>query len=338
MIYENVQLHNVEEVKPDSAIGGVLCQRVPEAIRLQLENAQGAMLMPAGVEIRLVSKGPKVTVTLSAAKLPFGGGESMPLTIFHGDYQHPKLLMVGLEPEPLEITFPFSDISLQEMERRPWAFSPRVLRICPQGQGIPGQLRFHSVEGDGMRPPDAAELPRRRGLVYGSSLSHGFSCTAAHLTYVAQMARRLGVDVCNLGVGASCFCEPAMADYIAGRKDWDFAVLEFSNMVTFGASEFTRRVEYLTKTMKATQRPTFYVSLGFDPAWEASYNGPAPIKELREILSRVVVAEGGTCAHLVEWSEIFDLSGMTPDLLHPADNGMILAGERLATIIKPFLH
>ena len=55
MIHENVELHNVAEVRQIEGRGGVRLQRVPEEVRLKLNpGAQQRMLSPANAEIRFV--------------------------------------------------------------------------------------------------------------------------------------------------------------------------------------------------------------------------------------------------------------------------------------------
>ena len=57
----------------------------------------------------------------------------------------------------------------------------------------------------------------------------------------------LEAQVFNLGMGGSCFLEPQIADFIAGRDDWDFASFELGiNMVMSGPNAvFAGKVNYL---------------------------------------------------------------------------------------------
>ena len=56
MIYNNVELHNIEEVRSIQGYDGVRLQRVPEDVRLALnEGAQLRMLQPDSAEIRFVA-------------------------------------------------------------------------------------------------------------------------------------------------------------------------------------------------------------------------------------------------------------------------------------------
>ena len=56
MIYENVELHNVAEVRSIQGRSGVRLQRVPEDVRLALnEGAQMRLLQPDNAEVRFVA-------------------------------------------------------------------------------------------------------------------------------------------------------------------------------------------------------------------------------------------------------------------------------------------
>ena len=76
MIYENVEFHNVAELREIEGASGKRLQRVPEDVRLCLnERAQERMLSPAGSEIRFVSEGETVKMTVSC---PAGSAEVFP--------------------------------------------------------------------------------------------------------------------------------------------------------------------------------------------------------------------------------------------------------------------
>src|SRR5690606_38413608 len=100
-------------------------------------------------------------------------------------------------------------------------FSARTWRLLIRG----GSVVYRGVSGEGIRPPEAADLPKLKMLAYGTSITQGAHATREHLTYASLTARRLGADLYNLGTGGSAFCENAMADHIADRNDWNLAVL-----------------------------------------------------------------------------------------------------------------
>ena len=213
-------------------------------------------------------------------------------------------------------------------------FSPKVFRLILGGpQRDP--IFFHGIEGAGIRPPKAEEVPALRYLAYGTSITHGFDAEGPHLSYVSQTARHLGADVINLGVGGSAHCEKELTDYIAARDDWHIATLALSvNMLGFSLDSFRQRVSYMVNTVAGSNpaRPvacitlfTFYQDIGVDIQRSVENGGLA--EDYRQILRDVVRDCPHKNAHLLEGTEILtDISGLTGDLIHPSDNGMIEMG------------
>jgi lysophospholipase L1-like esterase len=219
-------------------------------------------------------------------------------------------------------------------------FSPRVVRLVMRGS----QVRFHGVAGTGVRSPEAGECPALRYLTYGTSITHGANATRPYLSYAAQAARRLGADLLNFGVGGSCHCEPELADYFASRSDWQIASLALSvNMMGFTPEEFERRVRYMVHTVAGSDpsRPVACITLYpyFGDLFDAIGEGDGKPALFREILRQAVQDCPGGNAHLVEGPDILrDLGGLTPDLVHPADNGMIEMGANLAAALAPLVR
>ena len=344
MIYNNVELHNFAEAVEVPGEAGVRLQRVPESVRTRLEAASDVMLVPAGSEIRFVTDGPTARVTLSCG--PAGSGSALTIVPFFGQYDLSQRFTVreGDGPQTLEITMPEGFRSyIEQLEAKGEPFSPRVCRLMVDYGGV---VHFHGAEGEGIRPPKPAELPKVRCISYGTSITHGAAATGPHLSYVQQAARRLGVDVTNLGVGGTAFCEPALADYIASRDDWHFATLALSvNMVGgFSREVFRERVTYMVNTVAGadTSRPVACITIypyaaDFDDASDPE-GGGAKSSAFRQILRDAVAECPHPNVHIIEGSDILtDFGGLTCDLIHPADNGMIQMGENLAQRLRPLL-
>ena len=257
MITDCVEFHNVAELVEVDGTSGRRLQRVPERVRTHLnERAQERMLAAIATEIRFVSSGDTVAVTLSR---PEGTAELIP---FFGPFQVNQRHQIGPEPTRIEITRPQRLGFITSRERRGLMFSPDVWRLTLRGNGV----FYHGIEGEALRLPRPEELPARRYLSYGTSITHGSAATAGHLTYVAQTAWRLGADLINLGVGGSAYCEPELADYIAEREDWDVASLSLSvNMIGAGFtdSEFRERTSYFVNAVAGanTDRPVACITL-----------------------------------------------------------------------------
>jgi len=197
---------------------------------------------------------------------------------------------------------------------------------------------LHDIRGAGVRPPLADEVPSLRYLAYGTSITQGFDCQGPHLGYVGQTAWRLGADLINLGVGGACHCEPAFAEHIAGRTDWHIATLELSvNMRGFALDEFRRRVGYMVNTVAGADRSRPVACMTLFPFFadfglEAANGKPGGTPEqYRQALRDVVADSPHANVHLIEGPHLLkNIGGLTADLIHPSDHGMIEIGRRLA--------
>lgn len=310
---------------------GVRLQRVPETVRTKLnETAQMRMLSPACSEIRFVSDRPTVRLTLSSE----GWTDAV---VFHGVFQSDRRFSITKETQTIEITAPERLRQLCASLPKEMPFSPNVFRVMMAGDAV----HFHGMEQDGIRPPTAEELPKLRYLAYGTSITHGGCATGPHLAYVSQTARRLGADLINLGVSGSAHCEHELADYIASREDWDIATLALSvNMGEFSLEAFSERVSYMVNTVAGadTRRPVACITLYpyFDDL--DTQDRKAHATGRRRSLRDAVAACPHPNVHLFEGPDILsDLGGLTPDLIHPADNGMIQMGENLARKLRPLV-
>jgi lysophospholipase L1-like esterase len=334
---DKVELHNIAEARPVAGHEGLRLQRVPEEVRLALnEKAQERMLSPACAEIRCVCEAQTMRLTLSSA-------ETTDVVPFFGLFQSRERYTIGPEPQTIEVTMPERLALLDPAFCAGMPFSPRVASLMLAG----GPLFVHAISGEAIRPPLEAELPRMRYLAYGTSITHGAAATGPHLTYAAQTARRLGADLINLGVGGSAYCEPELADYIAARDDWHVASLALSvNMIGAGFSldEFYERVSYMVDTVAGadTARPVLCITIyphfrEYGPQF-ANPEAKGTPEEYRQRLRDAVSACPHPNVHLVEGPEILrDAGGLTVDLIHPADNGMIQMGEHLARRIAGLL-
>ena len=341
MIYQNVELHNVAEVRA-VASGGVRLQRVPEAVRIRLnEKARERVLNPDCAEIRFVSEAPVARIVVSSE-------ETTEAILFHGDFQSPGRFTITQGVQTIEVATPERLLMLDPSFRAQMAFSPRVVRLVLGGSFARAPVIFHEVQGEGIRPPVPEELPRLRYLAYGTSITHGSSATGPHLSYVAQAARRLKADVINLGVGGSAYCEHAMADYIAARDDWHLCTLALSvNMIGAGFSldAFYERVSYMVDTVAGANAGHPVACITIYPHCRdlvPQTVGPqdkGTAEEYRQRLRDAVRACPHPNVHLLEGAEILaDITGLTGDLVHPGDHGMIQMGENLAARLKPLVQ
>ena len=81
------------------------------------------------------------------------------------------------------------------------AFSPDVWRVC-MGR-FPASFIDLTTNHAPCRAPLPSEMPSRRWLAYGSSITNGASPTGHHLAYVYHAARQLRADVYNMGLSGA---------------------------------------------------------------------------------------------------------------------------------------
>lgn len=329
MIHDQVELHNVAVAHYETRCRAYRLQRVPEKIRAALNpGAQHCMLQPDNAELRYVADG-RSQVTLSS----YGNTR---VSVFFGPFDSNERVIIGKEPQTIKILPNDRLAELPSHYTAGTSFSPHVVRLIFGGPER-DPILLHQVSGEGIRPPTSAELPALRLLTYGTSITHGYFAEGPHLTYVGHAARRLGADLINLGVAGSAHCEPELADYIADRTDWHVASLSLSvNMQGFSITEFRRRVQYMVDRIAGTDdsRPIacitlypYYRDFGINPQGE--YGGIP--EEFRQSLRDAVAATGHKNAHLIEGPELLtDIGGLSADLIHPADYGMIEMGQRLS--------
>ncbi|MFB6141044.1 MAG: SGNH/GDSL hydrolase family protein [Halosimplex sp.] len=325
--FPSVSLHNVDELAPPEwAPGGSQLCRVPRAVGRELNvTARDRVRDPTGVEVRFAPESDDATVevTLSAA----GGATAH---CFWGPFQAVEPVEIGPEPTTCEFSLPERVRDLTAGDEASDAFDRRVCRIRFEAWG---PVALHDVAGPARRPRDD-EVPDRRYLAYGTSITEG-ALADPHLTYVARAATRLGVDPLNLGMAGSAFCEPAIADYLADRDDWDVATLSLSvNMANrgFTVEQFRERVDYLVDAVAGAHPETPVVPVTLFPYHADLVAGDDAERAAayREAVRSVVAESPHDNLHLVEGPDLLSTAGLHTDVLHPGDAGMIEIGRNLA--------
>ena len=339
MVDDRIQFHNVGECRPLDDRDGYRLQRVPESVRNELnEGCADRMCHPAGVELRFVPEG-SVELTLSVE--PCRDVESSSVEVFWGPLQSPEPIEIGTEPTTVELSTPESVAALDPDVLTHLRFDPRVCRVCLPGEHRGGHVFFHGVEGD-LRPPTADDLPDRRYLAYGTSITEGERASADHLTYVDRTAARLGADLINLGSCGTAYCDVAMAEHIAG-EEWDVATLALSvNMVGhFPVDIFRERAGNMVGTVAGAnpEKPVAAVTIytnASDVRTDAADDEEC--EPYREALREVVAESPHDNVHLIEGTDVLpSIAGLTTDLVHPGDGAMATMAENLAPRLADLL-
>jgi len=335
---ENIGWHNVAELVPQEG-GGLLLQRFPAAVRNDLGLSRVGRLFSSrssnGCELRVVSDAERLRVTLSTP------ADDAKVLVLRGDFSVGGGLHL-LEPGRLNficldrISFAMRTPSSMEHAR----FSPDLWRIyC-----FNAPIVFHGIEasGESFRKPTAEDQPQTRWLAYGSSITQSGQ---AYEGYVNTAALLLGVDVDNLGMGGSCCLEPSIAEFIAGRDDWDFCTLEIGvNMRgNFTNEEFESRARHFIQTILEAhpEKPVAVLSVfsnGNDHSAEPDNPYSRANRDFRTIAESLVAEFDSPNLQFLDGREIFaDLRGFNSDLLHPGPIASVRAGEKLAGRLEGYV-
>ena len=255
MIFRNIEIHNVVELRTIENRDGFEMLRVPQTVREKLQCGEQAQRMSAcatGVEFRFIMKSDVVKLRLQKKYLGDGFFNHVLhyMHIYYGGIQgtwadHSRFL----EKDTFEITIerPKNMDTLKKMAKESNdVWDPEVVRVILDC----GYYMILDVIGD-VEPPKKEQVPQKTLLTYGSSITHGSNALDQSHTWAALIARDLKMDLRNLGMAGSCVMEPEMVDFLARMGEdgeWHAAILELGvNVATYDNNFITERV---TNTLK----------------------------------------------------------------------------------------
>ena len=326
MILGQAELHNVHELLDDPGGAGSICCRVPNDLRVTLnESAKNNALQASGCEIRFNLEGPRAVVTLRSPEGPTLA------EVYQGDF-FSALHIVNETPTRIVVARPDTEPVMRQVTPSNARFDTGLTRVVLPWRPA---VRLVSIEGETSLPrPDQA--PATRYLAYGSSITHGSTAVRPTGTYPARTAEFLGTDLFNLGFGGGAHLEAGMADYIAGRGDWDMATLEMGiNVVqSFSVEEFHRRVEYFVTTIADAHPDEWIFCIDIFPCLY-DFMGVEKCETFRSIVAeRVQQLNRPKLAHIPGDAMLRSKNGLTTDLVHPAPGGFEEMARNLAEIIS----
>lgn len=336
MIWNQAELYNVQELIPFE--NGVCLSRVPREVRNGLsEMAQKMALYSAGMEIRFRLLGEKAVVRLRRVESLVGKDKGCGLAeLYHGSYAS------SLYRTPCYITNEVTEIIVSppaDMDRLIQlndtygkGFDPRLIRIVLPYDTL---ICLIEIEGD-VAPPNPDQIPQKRYLAYGSSITQGYSVVAPSDSYAMLTARSLNFDLINLGFAGSARLEAELADHIAERGDWDLATLEMgANVITrFSIEQFKQHVDYFVSVIveRNPDKPIFCMDM-FRIASELSNH--TNVEAFRRIVrAKVESLNRLNVKYIDAWNLLPSVEGLGVDLLHPTSYGMRMIAERLANELK----
>lgn len=327
MIYKNIELFNVEDIREGN--GGTVLYRFPKDVTEQMglrEYNKRIARLTTGVEMRFVGE---AFITLRV--LDWYGF----VTVYLGDRQMSVHQVRKNELLTLELGYDNNDC--YDTSGTPHGrFAPNVWRVVI-GHDI--RVRIVEIEPFGeIRPPKPDELPKTTMLAYGSSITHGTGAVMYENAYIYKTAEALGIQVLNKGMGGSCYCEKAVADYIP-TADADIFCLELGiNMLDiFSPEEYRERAGYLLKKAAETGKPTIFVSTLFGSADVCTDRQKVEKYRAYEAVAEALAKETGV--NFIKGSDILkDHTELTGDMIHPSVHGHDFMARRLSKRLSAILN
>ena len=317
-----------------------LVRRVPSALRHRLPSDTWQRLcMPTGVRITFRTNSPAIALRaewLSSpsvrASLPFQRYRAGAIDIYLNGQFYSQIGSAGVGAvEDVVYDGPERD---QVVE----LYMPTHAEIRFAGVGI--------TEGADIALPNAGVRPTV--VFYGDSITHGSVTARPGTTYPARVARALGVDFVNLGVGGSARGEAAMAQIIGSLKA-DVIVLAYG-VNSFGSSfeeprAFDTTYDQFLGIVRAAQPAVPIVVLTplfHTQEFEETTLGGAKLEEYRRVIREVVYRRqsfGDFNLVLVDGHSVIGpgQGDLLADHVHPNDQGFAAISEILGAQIGRIL-
>lgn len=335
--FKNAELYNIEElIKVDEKYYRM--SRLNAQIRGEVaESTAERSFYNCGCEIRFNLKGEKAEITLlrkpGEEVLATGAAE-----IYYGDFQAsyqetPRIL----SNEPLTITIKQKIVVEVENTAKNLnnVFAPELVRIL-----LPYDWDNYLIDIQGnLDPPAASQVPEKKILTYGSSITHGGSANHPGESYAFKLAQLLGYDLINKGFAGSAKMEPAMANYLA-ELDWDLAVLEMGiNIIDdWSLEKFAKRIDYFIEeiALKNQDKWIFCTDLFRN---RRDFNDNHKSKEFRRIIKNKVETLNLKKLKYVSGLELLtDIRGLSADFVHPSTYGMDQIANNFYKKIKKIIN
>ncbi len=309
---------------------GALC-RFPEDIADRLDHEIPCHMY--GQEIRFRPSG-TVCITLSCLEK----FEENKVEIYYGDHLMPHEISfqdsITLEIKPLsEIV----DQKLIDVFYREYSYCPDLVRIVLLGK----RIRIDEVKGE-FTDPLESDVPDKKILVYGTSLSQGTSTHVAGLNYPALLGRKLGMDVDNYSLAGQCLLEDHVVDWLSSLKE-DYRLILFepsTNLLAQGYSkeEFKNRVNYTLNRFQRSYPKALIVCIDlFESLFDHGYYGKFVLdsspEEYRSAFEEIVKKQDGNIL-LVHAKDLLDRKDLSLDMMHPTTLGYYEIASRLYSILQ----
>lgn len=333
MIYKNAELYNIQQVVEADSCEGLRLSRIPENLRMKLnQTAQIIAFNSCGCEIRFNLIGDHAKIVLRREKSQEENNIGI-AEFYHGCFQGTYQFFIGTQPTEIIIKKPANIEFLQKLtEKYNLPFDANLVRVI-----LPYDWQCCLVDLEGeILPPKIGQTPQKKYLAYGSSITHGGAAVRPTGTYTMRVAQILGVDLINLGFAGSAHLEAEIADYIAERKDWDFATLELGiNVIEdWSVDRFAEKVDYLISRIAKKNADKWIFCTDLFPFY-MDYHGNTKAEDFRRIVrKKVEMLNLPKLVYISGYDILTSVSGLTFDILHPSAHGMEEMARNFAEIIK----
>ena len=261
MKFKNIEIHNVAELVKGKG-GGVSWLRFPKSVAEKFEGGEGAYNVArygTGVELRFViESGDSAVIRMRKFE---NDDVNNTFHVFRGGIQGGwedagVNNCVGREPKDFVIKRSKNIDVLKKISPNDGC-SPEVVRVIFNR----GRYELLDITGN-VRPPEKGEVPDKKILFYGSSITHGSNALDMSHSFASIIGSRLNYDVYNLGMAGHCRIEHDTIDYISSLE-WNVAVLEFGiNVLDWETEKVAERVDYALENIakKHPDKPVFMIS------------------------------------------------------------------------------
>lgn len=212
-----------------------------------------------------------------------------------------------------------------------------VVRILLYGD----QFEIHEVKGK-FRLPLELELPSKKIMTYGTSITQGIGATAVEKTYAFQLAKMTNSILYNYALSGKCFIEKYVVDAITKSKEkYDIIIYECSvNMIGAGYSveTYEERLRYLLEQTQKFQPQSKVFLISILPYFgDYGYINPSDLcngtaDEYRKIAKKIAAEFKGIVC--IEPFELLEEKNLSIDLIHPSNQGM----EQIAMNLVEYIN
>ena len=338
MIWKNAELHGVSELTPNND-GGYVMHRLPVCVEEHLSTELGKKknVGSTGVEIRFRVKSGAAKVTLALRSIVedqkfaeaylWYGGLCSTWDRHRKEITREKTVIEILPPNSPEYAK-----QIHEEHNIPYAYD--LVRLILPTYGF----EIYDIEGD-IEPPQECDVPSRKLLTYGSSITHGSTAIVTPYTWNFRLAENIDADLLNCGFAGSARMEKEVADHIA-TLDFDVATIEMGINVlgTYSNEEFYSKCKYFVEKV-ATSHPQseiFAIDVFF---CRADIHDDNPnLRDFRAIIKRITEELDLPNVHYVRGTEILTSScGLSGDLVHPNPRGVEEMAANMTARVKAVL-